>query len=118
MKIWQLLFSGLFFSLLIACSGKQEKIPDDVLTPAEMVPLLVDLHIAQSAVAVFQYSDTIRYNNNELSVLILKKRNIVPEKYLKSLHYYSAHPEVMSEIYQEVINELNKSQGMEGKAGR
>ncbi len=112
------LFKSLLFCIIItffSCSKGQEKIPADVLTPAEMVPLLVDLQIAQSAVSVFQYSDTIRYNNTELSINILKKRNIPAEKFLKSLKYYSDRPEMMSEIYQDVIDELSKAQSLGGK---
>lgn len=101
-------------TLTYSCSQQKEEIPADILSPEEMVPLLVDLQIAQSAVSVFQYSDTVRYNNNELSIHILKKRNIDPEKYLKSLHYYSDRPELMGEIYQHVIDELSRMQGMDG----
>ncbi|MBK6444969.1 MAG: DUF4296 domain-containing protein [Bacteroidetes bacterium] len=112
-------FCTLLFSFLAnSCSKNEEKIPKDVLSPDEMVPLLIDMHIAQAAVSVFQYSDTIRYNNTELSVYILKKRKIEPEKYLRSMKYYSARPDQLSEIYQHVIDELSKTQGMQEHSGR
>lgn len=104
-------FFSLFAFLLFACSKKPVEVPTDVLTKEQIIPVLVDIHLAQSAVTVYQYNDTLKYNINELTAAILKNKNVTTEKFKKSLKFYSDNPELMDEIYQQVISDLTEIQG-------
>ncbi len=101
-------FAGLFF--FTSCSKKSIDIPKNILTKTEMVPVLVDIHLAQAVVGINQRSDSLRYTLNDYSFSIFKLHHITREKYDSSLQFYTSHPELLEEIYAEVINELSKKQ--------
>ena len=42
---------------------------------------------------------------------ILKKKNISEEKFHESMKFYAEHPELLKEIYDEVVNELSRREG-------
>ena len=96
--------------LVCSCNKKAVEIPKGILTKQELVPVLADMHLAQAAAGLNQFSDTARYNLNEYSDAIFKLHHISKEKYDSSLSFYSSHPDLLDEIYQEVINELSKKQ--------
>jgi len=99
---------GLTFS---SCSKKTVDVPGDILTKEELVPVLVDIHLAQAAAGISQLNDSMRYSVNDYSASIFKLHHLSREKYDSSLEFYTAHPELLEEIYAEVINELSKKQG-------
>ncbi|MCX6290627.1 MAG: DUF4296 domain-containing protein [Bacteroidetes bacterium] len=99
--------------LSISCSKKPADIPKNILSKTELVPVLVDIHLAQAATGVNQLNDSARYGMKEYSGYIFKIHGITKEKYDSSLAFYSRHPELIDEIYQEVINELSRKQSEE-----
>ncbi len=96
--------------ILFSCSNKPIDTPKNILTKTEMVPVLVDMHLVQAVVGVNQQSDSLRYSINDYVSSIFKLHHITKEKYDSSLQFYTAHPELLDEIYAEVINELSKKQ--------
>jgi len=103
----------ILFTLLcfIGCKDNTVVIPANVLTQQELVPILADIQIAQASQIIFEYSDTIRYSLKQYQMEILKKKNISEEKFQESMEFYSEHPELLKEIYDEVVNELSRREG-------
>ncbi len=106
-----LLFVLIFSIHLFACKDSEIVIPPDILSKEELVPILTDLQIAQASRTIFEYSDTVSYSLNDYRMAILKKKNIEEAKFESSMKFYSAHPELLQEIYNEVVNELSRKQG-------
>jgi hypothetical protein len=103
-----------FCALLLfvyACSKPKTKIPPGILTQKEMIPILVDIHIAQAAAALYNTGDTARRTMTDYMPYILKIHEVEKAFYDSSLSFYTQHPEIMQEMYDEVINELSKKQG-------
>lgn len=107
MRSFLLLFA---FCTLLSCGKKQERVPSDVLPKEEMTALLKELYISQAAVNTFETVDSTRFTLNDYTAYVLDKRHIGKDAYLRSIRYYSEHPEQMQQIYQSVIQELSRMQ--------
>jgi hypothetical protein len=109
------IISALLSALLIAgtfsCSKPKTVIPSDVLTEKEMIPVLVDVHIAQAATSMFDSNDSVKYKMDEMLPYILSIHHVDKPRYDSSISFYTRHPEIMQRMYDEVINELSKKQG-------
>jgi len=113
-KLAIFLFQFFLFLNLIACV-EEEAAPKDLLAPAKMSAILVDLHIAEakidhlnlksvdSAMVAFQY----------LQELILEKHNTDTTQYFSSYDYYAKNMPKLQEIYQVVVDTLTQ---MEARA--
>ena len=108
-----LLLTALLFLLMamFSCSKPKTIIPAGVLTEKEMIPLLVDIHIAQAAASIYSASDSAMYNMNEMLPYILSLHHVEKATYDSSIGFYTRHPELMQQMYEEVINELSKEEG-------
>ena len=104
------LFHFLILCLLFSCSKTEVKIPEGVLSKNEMALLLTDVNIAQAAVANYSSGDTVKFSMADYLPEILSIHHITPLQYDSSITFYSRHPELMSEIYDNVITELSKKQ--------
>jgi len=107
-------FHSAFLILLttvLSCSKPKTIIPAGVLTEKEMIPLLVDIHIAQAAASIYNASDSAMYNMNEMLPYILSIHHVEKATYDSSVGFYTRHPELMQQMYEEVINELSKEEG-------
>jgi len=96
---------------LNACRDSTVIIPPEILSKETLVPILTDIQIAQASRNIFEYSDTVVYSLNDYRIAILKRKNISEEQFESSMKFYSEHPELLQEIYNEVVNELSKKQG-------
>jgi hypothetical protein len=102
----------LFVITLTSCSKNQEVIPDAVLKRDKMVLILSDMHLLE---AQAQMSN---YNQNDSTKLIVAsaykdiflKNKVDAKKFQRSYEYYQVRPELMSEIYKEVLTELSRRQ--------
>ncbi len=116
MNLFNNLFSLRYFAIAALiifsdCSRKEVNIPNDVLSKQEIISVLVDIHLAQSAVNKNLLTDSVRYGMKEYTPFILSSHHITKEKYETSIAFYTLHPDLIEEVYQEVINELSKKQG-------
>jgi len=107
----RLLVFFMFFVLIFSsCVKKSVEIPKGVLTREELVPVLVDIHLGQAAVGIQQARDSMRFSMADYSAYIFRAHHITKDQYAQSLSFYSNHPEMLNDIYQEVINELSRKQ--------
>jgi hypothetical protein len=96
--------------LFSSCGKKTISIPKDVLSKEELVPILVDIHIAQAYTGMSQLNDSARLSLQDYTGYIYKIHHVTEDKYKNSMTFHSLHPELLNEIYEEVINELSKKQ--------
>lgn len=76
-----------------------------------MVPILVDIHIAQAATGLYHSGDTSLFSVTDYLPYILKIHHVEKAVYDSSTSFYTLHPEIMKEMYEEVIDELSRKQG-------
>jgi hypothetical protein len=104
-------YSLIVTSIFFGCKKPEVKIPEGVLKKEQMVPILADIHIAQAAAVMNSASDTTRYSLSAMTEYILKIHHTSQAQYDSSIAFYTKHPEIMSQIYDNVISELSKKQG-------
>lgn len=88
--------------LLVACGGKS--LPDGVIDHERMVPLLVDIYIAE---AYFGVETSYQYDSLTPEMLrayddLLARHGVTGEELDASVDYYSQHPEEYNAIHHEV----------------
>lgn len=106
MKKTLLILSLLF---LISCS-KNTTPPKDILPRGEFIDIITDIQKAQSLLSM-KADSTIDIRNMKLKAYseeILKKHNVSEKRYNKSVDYYTADPDKLKEIMDEVVKKLNK----------
>lgn len=109
---WPLL-TGLLLVIftVLSCSKPETKIPQGVLSKMELVPILVDIHIAQAATGLYNAGDSSHHTMNDYIPYILKIHKVERAVYDSTIAFYTLHPEILQEMYDEVISELSKKQG-------
>lgn len=98
----------LLLIFLFSCgSSGREEIPPGVLPKEKMVDVMCDIELArgEQSVNIQQKindpsADTISYT------AIFLQNKIKKAEYDSSMQYYTLHPELLNEIYDEVINRL------------
>ena len=102
------------FMILASCSDPNA-IPPGVLSKDKMVEILKMVHLAEATQQQMildqsaNPSDTFSFNE------IFKKAKIKKADYDSSMKFYSAHPQLLDQVYDEVINELNEMSLEESK---
>ena len=102
----------IFFTLLsvfvISCQQKKaDVIPDNILTKEKMIKVFTDIHIAEAKIN-FCIANNIALKDTLSFQKIFSANQITKKQYEESLSFYIAHPVMLNEIYEEVVNELNK----------
>lgn len=93
--------------LFLACSSN--KIPKGILNEKQMVPVIIELHLAESIYTQRYALDIKRENFQEdLYLSILKKYKLNKKDFEASILYYGKHPDKYRLIYDEVLNRLNE----------
>ena len=106
MKKTLLILSLLF---LISCS-KNTTPTEGILPRGEFIDIITDIQKAQSLLSM-KADSTIDIRNIKLKAYseeILKKHKVSEKKYNKSVDYYSADPDELKKIMDEVVKKLNK----------
>ena len=101
--------------LIFGCSKKEEKIPPDIIQKDIMVRVMTDMHLAESHAQFSSAYDNSKNTKQSYYKFIFDKYKISYEQFMKSWKYYTAHPEIFSKIYDEVITELSKKQAEASK---
>lgn len=75
-----------------------------------MKKVMTELHLAQSAIAVNAIADSSAYTMADYQGYILNKYGVGKDRFINSVKYYTAHPELMKEVYDSVLFNLTKIQ--------
>ncbi|HNP19917.1 MAG TPA: DUF4296 domain-containing protein [Fulvivirga sp.] len=105
MRIIILLFACL---MIVGCTRTKE-IPNDIMKPNEMVPVLLDIYLAESQITELRLNrDTTASIFQTYEGLIYDSLNVDREKYKKSLTYYYDHTDQLEIIYEAILDTLTK----------
>lgn len=85
--------------------------PSGVLSEDEMVDILVDINLAESALRVGNGqhnmpADSVYQKSQFLAVY--EKNGTTPDAFRKSLEYYTQHIELLDKIYSDAIDRLQE----------
>ncbi len=116
MKSYIVKYFLLIFTMgfILSCSKKSVSIPADIIPVKQMEEVMADVHLAEAAKQVPDYNDTARHTISEYYAFILKSHHITKDQFEHSFTFYKSHPELMEEIYSEVINRLSEKQAKQG----
>jgi hypothetical protein len=100
--------------LLFACSQeKQVVIPNNVLGKEQMAAVLTEIHLLEASMNL-NISNAVTTGappDLEATTLeVFKKKGITKEQYDTSFIFYTRNPQLLSEIYQLVLNNLSQLQ--------
>ena len=110
-KIFLLLILAGFF----ACRQptKEQATPEDILPKEKMGNILIDIHLAELSIQVVSSpEDSLKKAISHYYDTIFKIHHITDEDFFKSFNYYLQHPDLMDEIYQEMIIEMSKRESV------
>lgn len=104
-KYYKLFFSVLIF--LTACSGN--KIPNGVIAQDKMTNLLTDIHIVDGSMYnVMQLPDSLYKYGTDKYQMVFRKYHTDSVQFKKSFQYYSAHPEKMEAMYEQITANIKQ----------
>jgi hypothetical protein len=97
-----------FFS----CGGG-DAIPSDVLSKEKMERVLTQIHLTQATrqQKLIEQQPVTDTTFNE----VFKKEAITKEQFDNSMRFYTSHPALLDQVYDEVISELTRMQREELK---
>ncbi len=102
-KYIKLFFFVLIF--LVACKGN--KTPAGILDKQRMTSLLTEIHMADASMfALYQVPDTLYKYGTGRYLAIFKKYHTDSVQFKKSFKYYSYKPDVLSDIYEQITDNL------------
>jgi len=108
----QYYFALFLIVILFSCKPENQQLKPDKLIPHEkMIPLLVDIHIADAVLTKGHYkvkADTSRKLSLYNSIFL--KYKITRKQFDESIAYYTGNPLEMEDIYDKVLEEFSKKE--------
>lgn len=107
-KIFALLLSLIF--LLSFCSEKENSvtIPDHILSKEKYADVLLSLALAESAANLNVKNVKLEKLDSAYSFDPLKEKKISRAQYDSTASFYSEHPDLYKEVYDEVLKRLSE----------
>ena len=103
--IKHLLFVGIL-AAFVGCVNHEVALPKGYLTEAQMLPIMVDIHLIEGA----RSGTLVLGDTNALPdyyAKIYQKHNITDSAFKVNFAWYTEHPEKLKAIYEAVIVELS-----------
>lgn len=100
------------FMLMLASCGpeavaKREKAPSDLIALETMSAMLADIHLIEGArLGERMLGDSLQAQDHYRGVWA--KYGVQEDQYKSSFEYYSRHPDLMDQIYEQAIEQLNR----------
>lgn len=107
----KIILSLFLFTILMSCTSEEKSIsiPETTLSKEKMVGIMLDIHISEATMNM----TPINRNASDSplpGIDVLKKNNISKEEFDESFIFYTKHPVLLNEIYDEVMDSLSKMQ--------
>lgn len=106
-----ILLFALLLSLNNGCNRKDHNLQDYILDKEQMISLITDIHLAESALAHKQSQGVVV---SDMALVyydsLLVKHSVTKTQIDSSLLYYSRRPKVFEDIYSQVITQLSKKE--------
>jgi len=106
----------LILAFLCSCTPDKNtpppEIPEGVLPEQEMVPVLVEMHLADATLNVLNVEKQFNglkpymYYDN-----VLDKYGVSREQFDKSIKFYAKEPEYLDKMYEKVLSSLSRMEG-------
>ena len=107
---------SVLFVLFIGCASPEVKIPQNVLTPEQMMPIMVDIHVIEGARnGAIMLGDT--NGIEDYYAKVYEKHGITEDQFKSSFAFYSDNPTVFIPIYEEVLDSLKANGALLAKKG-
>jgi len=88
---------------------KQDQVPEYIIPPEQMDDVLVDIHIVEGALKYKRgIGEKYKLYSNQYFDHVFMKYNISKKQFDKSLEYYYKHEKLLDEIYQSVLEQIEK----------
>ena len=119
LAIWLCL--GLFFGQCTNGPTEPGAKPDNLVDETKMAAILTDVHLAEAKISKMGIAstDTTALLFKRLHTQTLKKLDVDTASYSQSFVYYSARPEKLARIYEQVVEKLKViAKEKEAKVGR
>lgn len=112
MKRFYFLLSIACFLLLISCREKSKNIliPGNIIPKEKMARVITHIHIAEAEAKLHSPADSTKRDSINFKKIFIKD-TITKQQYEESLTFYIDHPELLNQVYEQVVNELTKMQG-------
>jgi hypothetical protein len=109
-------FASVLFILFIGCASPEVQIPETVLTPEQMMPIMVDIHVIEGARnGAIMLGDT--NGIEDYYAKVYAKHGITEDEFKSSFAFYSDNPTVFIPIYEEVLDSLKANGALLAKKG-
>ena len=109
-------FARVLFILFIGCASPEVQIPETVLTPEQMMPIMVDIHVIEGS----RNGAIMLGDNNGIEdyyAKVYEKHGITEDQFKSSFAFYSDNPTVFIPIYEEVLDSLKANGAVLAKKG-
>ena len=108
MSCKKIVLVALSIVLLCCCGGKKKVTDDGILSPEEMVAVLVDVHLLDAAIATYNSVEKreVKLTEECYDSLVLSKHECNDSIFRKSFEYYAVEGKI-KDIYEKVIDSLN-----------
>lgn len=102
------LLSLIFVSLIFICC-KSKEVPETLIQPKQMEKILYDIHLADSYITSIGDVDSAKRLSAAFYKGIYKKHKTDSAHYTRSMDYYYNHPDYLTQIYEQVKKDLEKT---------
>lgn len=100
-----------FYIIFVAgCRISDTALPKGIIPRDSMVTIMADIHIAESRLIKAGSSALQRDVKSAYLQQVLLSAGVDTSRFLKSFDYYSIHPGVFAEMYEDVVVEISKKQ--------
>lgn len=99
----------LFLLILLSCSEKQNR-DENIISKDQFINILEKIHLAESEFKLTSINNMERYKNKLSSDYhqIFSEYNVSKTDFENTLQYYSERPELLENIYEEILLNLQE----------
>jgi len=95
---------------LTGCRKSTEEIPRGIISRDSMIFIMADIHIAEARIMKSGSKSSNRDLRSAYMQKVLTKSGVDTARFRKSFDYYSLHPEIFAEMYEDVVVVISKKQ--------
>jgi hypothetical protein len=101
------LFLAFVFLTLSGCLQKKSIKGDQYVDRETLVNVLVDMHLAEGIINDRKFHRRFEADSVDLLIPIFEKYGITRKKFDTTMYVYSKYPDLMDEVYNDVLIRLN-----------
>lgn len=107
-----IIIGGILTSILLSCNHSKMVVPEGLLKPDKLIPLLVELHLADGYLHHLKFTE---YRKKDTAFFIypaiLEKYDISRPMFDSTILFYGQYPDEFAKIYDEVLEKLAIMEG-------